>query len=154
MWNMRLSRGRSDYGLLSVEDRKLLIACDRFYFNSQHFERRCLLFVDDVKITSTHQNKLIDLINEQHELRACMALRGVGLDQISELLARCTPLIIPIPIMLIITGPSCSLRLFSTRGAWRHRRRWNLRPGSRFPRDLRQSQNARGVAARRYKHFL
>nr|WP_209893839.1 phosphoribosyltransferase family protein [Rhizobium leguminosarum] len=54
-----------DYGLLSGKDRKLLLAGDRFYFNSRHFEDRCLLFIDDVKITGAHQNKLVDLMHEQ-----------------------------------------------------------------------------------------
>ncbi len=54
-----------DYGFLSGEDRKLLLAGDRFYFNSQHFQGRCLLFIDDVKITGTHQNKLVQLMHEQ-----------------------------------------------------------------------------------------
>ncbi|THK33542.1 hypothetical protein EHS39_35650 [Ensifer sp. MPMI2T] len=55
----------NDYGLLSGEHRKSLIAGDRFYFNSQHFEGRCLLFVDDVKITGTHENRLVELMHEQ-----------------------------------------------------------------------------------------
>ncbi|MBP2236177.1 hypothetical protein J2Z31_002691 [Sinorhizobium kostiense] len=56
----------NDYGLLSGEHRKSLIAGDRFYFNAQHFEGRCLLFVDDVKITGTHENRLVELMHEQH----------------------------------------------------------------------------------------
>ncbi|UIK01169.1 phosphoribosyltransferase family protein (plasmid) [Rhizobium leguminosarum] len=55
----------NDFGHLSGEERKLLLAGDRFYFNSQHFEGRCLLFVDDVKITGTHKNKLVELMHEQ-----------------------------------------------------------------------------------------
>ncbi|MFW8643150.1 phosphoribosyltransferase family protein [Rhizobium beringeri] len=42
-----------------------MLAGDRFYFNQQHFEGRCLLFVDDVKITGTHKNKLVELMHEQ-----------------------------------------------------------------------------------------
>lgn len=55
-----------DYGFLSPEDRKKLIDGDEFYFNTGFLEGKTLIFIDDVCITGTHENKLKELMDKQH----------------------------------------------------------------------------------------
>jgi hypothetical protein len=54
----------NDYGFLSAEDRKGLIDNDKFYFNPEFYAGKNLVFVDDVRITGTHENKLIELLDK------------------------------------------------------------------------------------------
>lgn len=55
----------NDYGFLSKEHRKSLLDGDKFYINSKYVKGRTLIFVDDVKITGTHEDKLIELMQQQ-----------------------------------------------------------------------------------------
>jgi hypothetical protein len=52
----------NDYGFLSKEKRKGLIANDRFYLNKKFLKDKTLIFIDDVKITGTHEDKLKDVL--------------------------------------------------------------------------------------------
>lgn len=52
----------NDYGFLSKEKRKELIDNDSFYFNRDFIEGKLLIFIDDVYITGTHEQKLIEIM--------------------------------------------------------------------------------------------
>ena len=75
-----------DYGYLPKEKRKALIDNDEFYFNDQFVEGKVLLFVDDVFITGTHEEKLREIMdrasrdNRSFFLYYGMALPGVTPD--------------------------------------------------------------------------
>lgn len=53
----------ADYGFLSKEKRKGLINQDTFYFNREQVRGKLLIFIDDVKITGAHEEKLIDVLS-------------------------------------------------------------------------------------------
>lgn len=53
----------SDYGFLPAEQRKKLIDGDDFYFNPEFYKDKILIFVDDVRITGTHELKLVELMD-------------------------------------------------------------------------------------------
>lgn len=52
----------NDYGFLSREKRKGLIDNDSFYLNKGFVAGKLLLFVDDVRITGTHEDKLREVL--------------------------------------------------------------------------------------------
>lgn len=55
----------NDYGFLSKEKRKGLIDNDTFYFNREYVKGKLLIFIDDVKITGTHEEKLIEVLEDR-----------------------------------------------------------------------------------------
>lgn len=55
----------NDYGFLSKEDRKALIDGDTFSINKDFWGNKNLIFIDDVNITGTHEDKLIEILNEE-----------------------------------------------------------------------------------------
>lgn len=55
----------ADYGFLTKEHRKGLIANDQFYLNTGFLEDKTLLFIDDVRITGTHEDVLVNILNQQ-----------------------------------------------------------------------------------------
>lgn len=55
----------NDYGFLSKDKRKGLINNDKFYLNRDFYEDKLLIFVDDVRITGTHEEKLQEILDEQ-----------------------------------------------------------------------------------------
>lgn len=54
----------ADYGFLSKEKRKSLLNNDEFYINKDFVKGKTIIFVDDVKITGTHEDKLKDILDE------------------------------------------------------------------------------------------
>lgn len=54
----------NDYGFLGKEQRRALIDNDEFHFNSNFVEGKVLLFVDDVVITGTHEEKLCEIMDK------------------------------------------------------------------------------------------
>lgn len=52
----------NDYGFLSKEKRRGLIDNDSFYLNRDFIEGKLLIFVDDVRITGTHEDKLVEIL--------------------------------------------------------------------------------------------
>ena len=56
-----------DYGYLPADQRKKLIDNDDFFFNPDFYRGKTLIFVDDVFITGTHENKLVELL-EKHRI--------------------------------------------------------------------------------------
>lgn len=53
----------NDYGFLSKEDRKALIDGDTFSINKDFWGNKNLIFIDDVNITGTHEDKLIEILD-------------------------------------------------------------------------------------------
>jgi hypothetical protein len=51
-----------DYGFLPKNARKGLLDNDLFYFNQDFVEGKHLIFIDDVKITGTHEDKLREIL--------------------------------------------------------------------------------------------
>lgn len=52
----------NDYGFLPKEKRRALIDNDEFYLNRGFLQGKVLLFIDDVKITGTHEDKLVEVL--------------------------------------------------------------------------------------------
>jgi hypothetical protein len=61
----------ADYGFLSKEKRQSLLSNDDFYINYDFVKNKTIIFVDDVKITGTHEDKLIEILGDN-------ALDGIG----------------------------------------------------------------------------
>jgi len=55
----------NDYGFLSKEKRKGLISSDQFYMNKQFLKGKMLIFVDDIRITGTHEEKLKEVLETE-----------------------------------------------------------------------------------------
>lgn len=58
----RLIGYTADYGFLSAEKRKGLLDRDAFYLNRAFWADKTLIFVDDVRITGTHEDKLVEML--------------------------------------------------------------------------------------------
>nr|DAY73603.1 MAG TPA: PRTase ComF-like [Caudoviricetes sp.] len=56
----------NDYGFLSKEDRKALIDGDTFSINQDFWGTKNLIFIDDVNITGTHEDKLIEILDAEN----------------------------------------------------------------------------------------
>lgn len=54
----------NDYGFLPAEKRRKLIDGDSFYISRGFVKDKVLIFIDDVKITGTHEDKLVDVLNK------------------------------------------------------------------------------------------
>lgn len=52
----------NDYGFLEKDKRKSLLSGDEFYINEDFIKDKTLIMVDDVRITGTHEDKLIDVL--------------------------------------------------------------------------------------------
>lgn len=55
---------REDYGEMSAEDRYSLIKNDKFYLDKDYLDGKLLIFIDDIKITGTHERIIINMLNE------------------------------------------------------------------------------------------
>ncbi|MDR2041690.1 MAG: phosphoribosyltransferase family protein [Tannerella sp.] len=58
---------REDYGKMSAEQRYNLIKGDTFYVDREFLKGKWLLFLDDIKITGTHERIILNMLN-QHDL--------------------------------------------------------------------------------------
>lgn len=56
----------NDYGFLSKEDRKALIDGDTFSLNKDFWGNKNLIFIDDVNITGTHEDKLVEILDTEN----------------------------------------------------------------------------------------
>jgi hypothetical protein len=52
----------NDYGYLGKDRRKELLAGDEFFINVDYMVGKTLIFIDDVVITGTHEEKIIDML--------------------------------------------------------------------------------------------
>ena len=63
-----------DYGFLPADQRQRLIDNDQFHFNSGFIKGKTLLFIDDVFITGTHENKLKNIMDVAEMSNRCFFL--------------------------------------------------------------------------------
>lgn len=56
----------SDYAHMSKEDRKKMLGGDRFFINKEFIKGKTLLFIDDVIITGTHEEKIKEFLQTEH----------------------------------------------------------------------------------------
>jgi hypothetical protein len=64
----------NDYGFLDASKRKKLIDGDSFYLNQGFLKGKTLLFIDDVRITGTHENKLVEVMKKNRLKNNCVFL--------------------------------------------------------------------------------
>ncbi|AOM80352.1 phosphoribosyltransferase family protein [Pedobacter steynii] len=55
---------KEDYGALSAEDRMNLIGNDSFHIDKDFLEGKTLLFLDDIKITGSHERMILKMVKE------------------------------------------------------------------------------------------
>ena len=55
---------KEDYGALSAEDRMSLIGNDSFHIDKDFLEGKTLLFLDDIKITGSHERMILKMVKE------------------------------------------------------------------------------------------
>lgn len=55
---------REDYGEMSAEERFNLIKGDTFYVDKDYLENKVLIFIDDIKITGTHERIIIKMLDD------------------------------------------------------------------------------------------
>lgn len=54
----------NDYGFLDKNTRQKLLSNDKFYMNKKFLKGKSLIFIDDVCITGTHEDKLVEILAE------------------------------------------------------------------------------------------
>ncbi|WP_172283777.1 phosphoribosyltransferase family protein [Chryseobacterium sp. LAM-KRS1] len=54
----------TDYGNLNFEDRKNLIANDTYYIDKDFLRGKLCIFIDDIKITGSHEHTVNKILNE------------------------------------------------------------------------------------------
>jgi hypothetical protein len=65
---------REDYGEMSAEERYKLIKNDKFYIDKTLIGNKLLIFIDDVRITGTHERVIIKMLDESEILNPCYML--------------------------------------------------------------------------------
>jgi hypothetical protein len=65
---------RDDYGEMSAEQRYDLIKGDTFYIDRNLTDGKLLIFIDDVKITGTHERIIVDMLNRYGFSNTCYML--------------------------------------------------------------------------------
>ncbi len=55
---------KEDYGELDAEQRMKLIGNDSFHIDKQFLEGKTLLFLDDIRITGSHERMILKMVNE------------------------------------------------------------------------------------------
>lgn len=58
---------REDYGALSGEERMKLIGNDRFHTDKEFVQGKTLIFIDDIRVTGSHE-RMIDKLANEYEL--------------------------------------------------------------------------------------
>jgi hypothetical protein len=64
--SMKVSRAhsyREDYGSMDVEQREKAITSDAFYIDKEYIKGKVLIFIDDVKITGSHERRIEAMLN-------------------------------------------------------------------------------------------
>lgn len=55
---------KEDYGELNAEQRINLISNDSFHIDKSFLKNKCLLFLDDIKITGSHEKMILKMVDE------------------------------------------------------------------------------------------
>ena len=61
----------NDYGFLDKEKRKSLIKNDTFYLNNNFLKDKTIIFIDDINITGSHEERLIEILQENNLKNDC-----------------------------------------------------------------------------------
>lgn len=64
----------SDYAHMTVEERKRMLSGDSFFINKDFIAGKTLLFIDDVIITGTHEEKIKEFLRKENLNNKCMFL--------------------------------------------------------------------------------
>jgi len=65
---------REDYGEMSAEDRFKLISGDKFHVDKEFIGNKILLHLDDIKVTGTHEQIIIKMLNDFNITNDCYML--------------------------------------------------------------------------------
>jgi hypothetical protein len=65
---------RDDYGEMSAEQRYNLIQGDKFHIDKTFLKGKTLVFLDDIKITGTHERVMINMLNRYALSNTCFML--------------------------------------------------------------------------------
>lgn len=65
---------REDYGEMSAEERFNMIKGDKFHIDKSFLEDKILIFLDDIKITGTHERIIIKMLNDFDIQNDCFML--------------------------------------------------------------------------------
>jgi len=65
---------REDYGEMSADDRYKLISGDSFHMDKEYVRGKRLLFLDDIKITGTHERIILKMLDELEIYNDCYML--------------------------------------------------------------------------------
>jgi hypothetical protein len=65
---------RDDYGEMSAEQRYNLIKGDTFYIDKTFLKDKLLVFLDDIKITGTHERIILNMLNQYVLSNTCYML--------------------------------------------------------------------------------
>jgi hypothetical protein len=65
---------REDYGEMSAEERYNLIKGDTFYIDKNFVDGKLLIFLDDIKITGTHEQIILNMLNQYALFNTCYML--------------------------------------------------------------------------------
>jgi len=57
---------KEDYGELDAEQRMKLIGNDSFHIDAEFLKNKTLIFLDDIKITGSHERMITKMINQYH----------------------------------------------------------------------------------------
>jgi hypothetical protein len=55
---------KEDYGELDAEERMRLIGNDHFHIDKEFLDNKTLIFLDDIKITGSHERMILKMVNE------------------------------------------------------------------------------------------
>jgi hypothetical protein len=65
---------REDYGEMSADERYNLIKGDTFYIDKNFIDNKLLIFLDDVRITGTHERIIIKILDDYEVFNLCYML--------------------------------------------------------------------------------
>jgi hypothetical protein len=65
---------REDYGEMSATERYNLIKGDKFYVDKAYIDNKLLIFLDDVRITGTHERIIVKMLDDYELFNPCYML--------------------------------------------------------------------------------
>jgi hypothetical protein len=65
---------REDYGEMSADERYRLIKGDKFYIDKTYIDNKLLIFLDDVRITGTHERIIVQMLDDYEMFNPCYML--------------------------------------------------------------------------------
>jgi hypothetical protein len=65
---------REDYGEMSADERYRLIKGDKFYIDKNRIDNKLLIFLDDVRITGTHERIITKMLDDYRMFNSCYML--------------------------------------------------------------------------------